>query len=186
MWIWEKRTKIKWRRNIQHVSRPCGTSQPAHDYTRSTMTAKINSRLAIYLLSGWKANVSFMPLTSSVNNSKSQGTQTPVVPSVQSLKSVKTWLVYAFTKHIIHSNTHTTTYYIHKPTKPCRHACKRAHIWWHACPDIFGTYIRILYIHTQMHFSPHQISQPHHYHPCGNQFVRGEMPLCIIHSSRIH
>lgn len=156
-----------------------------HYYTRSTMTAKINSWLAIYLLSGWKANVSFMPLTSSVNNSKSRGTQTPVVPSVQSLKSVKTWLVYAFTKHIIHPNTHTWqhTTYTNPQSRVGTHASE--HTYGDMPAPIYLVLVYV-YIHTRIHFSPHQISQPHHYHPCGNQFVRGEMPLCIIHSSRIH
>ena len=43
------------------------------------MIAKINTWLAIHLLSGWKANVILMTLTPSVNNSKSKGTQMPFV-----------------------------------------------------------------------------------------------------------
>lgn len=104
-------------------------SQASHHYTGSTMTAKKKKKkkksswLAIHLSARWKANIVFVPLSLSVNNSKSRGTQMPVVPNVQSLKSLKTWLVFAFTKH----DTQTWAN-IHKPTKACRHTQANTHI----------------------------------------------------------
>lgn len=137
-WIWmEVRGPV--------VSGSFGTSQLPHHYASSTMAAKINSSLAVHLLSGWKANVSILPLTLSVNNIKSQGTQTPV----RSLISVKTWLVYAFSKHKMHTNTHPPNI-LHKQShkgmqvhmQASRHIMTCLH-WctWHS------------YTHTCTHFS---------------------------------
>lgn len=125
----------------------------------STIIAKINTWLALQLLSA-----GFMPLMTSLNNSKSQGTQMSDIPNISPLKSVKTWLVQACMEHKHLTNTHTEAH---------RHTCKQTQP---------GCWCALIHVHI----SPQPISQTHHYRPRSNLFVRGEMPRWIIHSSLIH
>lgn len=73
-------------------------------------------------------------VTPLVSNSKSHGTQTAVLPGVQSLKSVKTRLACSFNNHITHTRWRT---YLHiQPHTGLQPLMQASYTCWPACTHI--------------------------------------------------
>lgn len=171
--VWkEKKNKKKNKKtkNFHFIPGPWCISGRTTLLLSSTIIAKINTWLALQLLSGWKYRLHALddftqqqqiPRHTNVWHPKHLATKISEDSAGASIHGAQTSYKYTNTEEHIHL------------TKAHRHTCKQTQ------PGCWCTLIHV-------HISPQPISQTHHYRPRSNLFVRGEMPRWIIHSSLIH